>query len=253
MSLSTAEKTRLCKAAEDNGFDLALSEGDGWFSFSSTKTSLRIWLSVDRPNCFVCAYSRKNIHDELGDYGEKYDNELPQGAVAARSVSELSKLHPLLRRAFQLSRALPNTLLDEFKTQTVSMPQATEVERLVVQRVGQDIFRRGLLDYWEGRCAVTSLEISDLLRASHIKPWKDCETDSERLDIFNGLLLAPHIDALFDRGLLTFLDDGLVEFAKSVDVADLQRLGLARGLRLVRVSDNHKEYLNFHRTNVFRG
>jgi len=60
-----------------------------------------------------------------------------------------------------------------------------------------------LLDLWEGRCAVTGLAVPELLRASHIKPWADCETDAERLDVYNGFLLAPHLDAAFDLGFIT--------------------------------------------------
>jgi hypothetical protein len=51
---------------------------------------------------------------------------------------------------------------------------------------------------------VTGLAITELLRASHIKPWAARDTDAERLDVFNGLLLAPHCDALFARGFITF-------------------------------------------------
>jgi putative restriction endonuclease len=73
-------------------------------------------------------------------------------------------------------------------------------ERLLVHRVGQDVFRAGRIDYWEGRCAITGLGVVELLRASHIKPWAACDLDAERLDVLNGLLLAPHLDAAFDRG-----------------------------------------------------
>ena len=102
-------------------------------------------------------------------------------------VSDIARLHPLLRRAFQLSRTLPDALLRVFQDETAYLPRATEAERLVVQRVGQDIFRRCLLEYWDGRCAITGLAVPELLRASHIKPWAACDTDAERLDIFNGI------------------------------------------------------------------
>lgn len=81
---------------------------------------------------------------------------------------------------------------------------------MVVQCVGQDIFRQGLMEFWEGRCAITGLAVPELLRASHIKPWADCATDAERLDVYNGLLLAPHLDALFDQGFITIAADGRV-------------------------------------------
>lgn len=71
-------------------------------------------------------------------------------------------------------------------------PKSTEVERLVVQRVGQRIFRDSLISYWQGRCAATGLDVTPLLRASHIKPWAECENDSERLDVLTtGCCLRP--------------------------------------------------------------
>ena len=76
----------------------------------------------------------------------------------------------------------------------------TEVERMVRQRIGQQNFRQALMTYWGGACAVTGIDVSDVLRASHIKPWAECATDAERLDVFNGFLLSANLDALFDKG-----------------------------------------------------
>ena len=88
------------------------------------------------------------------------------------------------------------------------MPQTTEAERRIIQRVGQDIFRNRLMTYWQGRCPLTGITDPALLRASHIIAWKDCDSDAERLDVHNGLLLSALWDAAFDRGLVTFDDDG---------------------------------------------
>ena len=83
----------------------------------------------------------------------------------------------------------------------------TEAERLIVQRIGQDIFRAALIEYWGGRCPLTGITELELLRASHIVPWSDCG-DEERLDVHNGLLLSALWDAAFDKGLVSFADDG---------------------------------------------
>ena len=53
------------------------------------------------------------------------------------------------------------------------------------------------------------------LNARHIKPWRDA-SDAERLDGANGLLLAPHIDHLFDEGCITFSSSQEL-FEKSFD------------------------------------
>jgi predicted restriction endonuclease len=161
-------------------------------------------------------------------------------------------LHRLLKRAFQLSRSLPDELLRTFEGRTATLPRATEAERLVVQRVGQDLFRQGLLDYWQGRCPLSGLAVPELLRASHIKPWADCATDAERLDIFNGLLLAPHLDAVFDRGLLSFADDGPLLVSPRLPPAARAILGLDRPLRLAALAPGHRRYLPWHRDKVFQ-
>lgn len=57
---------------------------------------------------------------------------------------------------------------------------------------------------------LTGISDTALLRASHIIPWKDCASDRERLDVHNGLLLSALWDAAFDRGLVTFGDDGFL-------------------------------------------
>jgi predicted restriction endonuclease len=126
-----------------------------------------------------------------------------------------------------------------------------ELERLVVQRVGQDLFRSGLVDYWDGRCAVTALAVVELLRASHIKPWADCATDAERLDVYNGLLLAPHLDAAFDRGFITVQDDGTVVVSSRLTEQDRRVLGLDAPLRVRALQDGHRVYLPWHRERVF--
>jgi predicted restriction endonuclease len=104
--------------------------------------------------------------------------------------------------------ACPTRRYWEFKIAVADLPRTTEAERLVVQRIGQDIFRARLMVYWQGRCPLTGISDPALLRASHIIPWAECESDAQRLDVHNGLLLSALWDAAFDAGLVGFDDDG---------------------------------------------
>ncbi len=140
-------------------------------------------------------------------------------------------------------RPLPDALYDTIATRTASLPRSTEAERLVVERVGQDLYRGGLLDLWEGRCAISGLAVPRLLRASHARPWKDCETDRERLDVYNGLLRTAHLDAAFDVGLITVKDDGRVVVSASLDDHALGVLGLDRHRRVRGLTEGHRTYL----------
>lgn len=253
MTLAPLIWTRLEKAAYDNGFDIEGPQIDDWLTFTSSQTSLRIWLSSIGDAFFIVAMSRWEVFEALNGLGITWRDSLPPGAPAARSVGDLGALHRLLRRAFQLSRALPDEPLQVFLQETATLPTTTEAERLCVQRVGQSIFRNGLIDYWEGRCAITGLAVVELLRASHIKPWADCATDAERLDVFNGLLLSPHLDAAFDRGFISINDDGHVVLAEFPDPSAHTLLGLAEPLQVTRLTDAHRAYLAWHRGHVFRG
>jgi len=244
--------TRLEKAATDNGFDLELAPTADWLCFGSTQTSLHIWLTATGPSQFAAAMSRNDVLDGLGGLGAAFTNPLPSGAAGALNVRDVDALHHLLRRAFQLSRTLPDALIRAFQHVTAHLPRTTEAERLVVQRVGQDIFRRGLLEYWDGRCAITRLAVPELLRASHIKPWADCDTDAERLDVYNGLLLAPHLDAAFDSGFITIAEDGTVVISDALPAGARSVLALNGPLNVHSLHRTHERYLPWHRARTFR-
>jgi predicted restriction endonuclease len=211
-----------------------------------------VWIGTFGEALLLAAFSQQNVARALGEYGTPMAAPMPKGAAGGRTVLDVPALHRLLRRAFQLSKALPNALLHTFEKQVASMPKTTEAERLVVQRVGQNLFRDGLLDLWESRCAVTGLAVPELLRASHIKPWADCETDAERLDVYNGILLAPHLDAAFDRGFITVADDGAVVLSNALDGVSRATLGLDQSLRVRGLAEGHRNYLPWHRERVFK-
>jgi hypothetical protein len=252
MTLSLALATRLEKAAADNGFDVPRPPVSEWLSFASTHAPLRIWLGADPEGRPIVALSREDVARALSEHGSVLAAPLPPGAAAARGVPDVTALHRLLRRAWQLAKTLPDELLHRFERETAALPRTTEAERLVVQRVGQGVFRAGLMEYWEGRCAITGLAVPELLRASHIKPWAACETDAERLDVFNGLLLAPNLDAAFDRGLLTFSDAGAPVVSAKLGDSDRAALGLSGALPPLPLATGHQRYLLWHRSKVFR-
>lgn len=133
---SAATLTLLEKLAVDNGFDRELPREGEWLAFASTQSPLRIWLSAPGEALFLSAFSQSNVAAAL-DIGTTASPILPTVAVAARIVTSLPELHRLVRRAFQLSKTLPHELLRAFEKQTATLPRSTEVERLVVQRVGQ--------------------------------------------------------------------------------------------------------------------
>ena len=123
---------------------------------------------------------------------------------------------------------------------------ATTREALVMARVGQGKFRADLIKRWGGRCALTGLQNVNLMVASHINSWA-LSDNTERLDVENGLLLAPHIDRLFDQGLISFSSNGLVQISPSLGAEDRIIFGLNRFTKIEALSERNLSYLDRHR------
>jgi hypothetical protein len=134
---------------------------------------------------------------------------------------------------------------------------------VIQARRGQGTYRRNV-EGIEKACRLTGVTNPALLIASHIRPWRSCETSSQRLDGMNGLLLTPDADLLFDRGFITFENDGAVRVSSRFDQDDLRRLGLGEPVwRLLGFSEppsawepngfalEQREYLAYHRSNVY--
>lgn len=232
------------KAASQNGFRRILGEDAGWAAFGSTTAPGAIHLGASGPRGpWFLALDHPGIIQELN---------LPAATVsgpgrACFAFGTLGALYAVLHRVYELGVSLPDAPLREFEMRIADLPRATEAERLIVQRVGQSIFRDRLMDYWQGRCPLTGITDPALLRASHIIPWADCESDAERLDVHNGLLLSALWDAAFDRALVTFDDDGKPEF--SLRLSKLAR-GELRWHRTIYLTDEHRYRLVRHRERV---
>lgn len=255
------ESTRIAKAAADAGFDLTPEDDGGWMRFRSTAFHASVGLAVEEVAAPSGRRYRLCVSDAAvgqrlcAEFGLAPATQPEPWAIRLDGIAGYGLLHRLLQRTSSIARVLDERGLREYVAATRNPPSVTEAVREVVQRVGQDIFRQSLIDYWGGCCVVTGLDVVELLRASHIKPWAACESDAERLDVFNGLLLAPHLDALFDKGFVTFSDDGLMVCSESLSARQWASLGLvAEGeLRRVALTDRHRTYLRWHRARVFQG
>ena len=136
-------------------------------------------------------------------------------------------------------------LYDSLKKQGLS---ETEREAVVKVRIGQGLFREGLYERWQG-CSVTGYQRKEMLIASHIKPWSKSEKD-ERINTDNGLLLTANLDKAFDRGFITFEDDGKIRISEDLD--NPETLGINQDMRLgKRFNDKNKKYLKYHREKIF--
>lgn len=252
--MSVLESHAVRKAAREAGFDI-LNDKAGAVLGESSHAPVRslVWTSA---TCgFVVALTMSNVVSALeADYGAAIAPESLPGGLAHIAggflAADIPALEALLKRAWVLAYTLPNELVGRFE-QAVAAISSTEREATVRLRLGQNLFREGLMALWNGRCAITGLDVPELLRASHAKPWAD-SSDVERLDVYNGLLLAAHWDAAFDGGLVTVLSNGVVIASPSLPDAARVLLGLADSLR-IRIQHQHSTYLEWHRERVFQG
>lgn len=127
---------------------------------------------------------------------------------------------------------------------------ALEKEMVVKARRGQGIFRRNVRVV-EKSCRVTGISQVRHLRASHIKPWRD-SNDKEKIDGFNGLLLAPHVDHLFDAGWITFADDGKMICSPQLKDSILEAWNITKNLEVGSFTKEQRGYLKYHRETVFK-
>ncbi len=150
-----------------------------------------------------------------------------------------------------LERATANVAYDLQEAALLRSTTVTQREALVQTRVGQGPFRDALLRRWGDRCCITGLAIPRLLRASHIKPWRDCNNE-ERLDCMNGLLLSASYDAAFDAGFITFEDDGSIQLGRAL-AASASSAGIDPNCGISGLEPERRRYLEYHRQNVFQG
>lgn len=125
---------------------------------------------------------------------------------------------------------------------------SSEAARIIKIRLVQNKFRLGLFEM-NPKCLISGLTNPKLLIASHIKPWSKCN-DQERIDPYNGFLLTPNYDRLFDQGFISFQMDGKVLISKKLTQSDQAFFQLPQIVNF-KFSKQHEPYLAFHQREIF--
>jgi hypothetical protein len=206
------------KTASDNGFDQQREREGDWLAFASTQCPLRVWLETFGVEVYLAAFSQRNIVRALGDYGVPMAAPLPKDAGGGRTVADVPALHRLLRRAFQLSKALPPSCSGLSSSGLPRCPERLKPSALSFSLSATIIFRAGLVDLWDGRCAATGLAVPEFLRGRATssrgliaRPTRSASTCT------TGSCSRPQLDAAFDSGFVTIADDGAVVVADPLD------------------------------------
>lgn len=238
--------TLISKALVDCGYDLLQPEDDDWFIATISGSSVKVAVKAIGTNTLL-SVPEHGVMERIG-LPPATSPPLPDMISAGTAINP-EQLYEALRLLHSLQTHPAATLSAEVEARLAAVP-ATERTREVRQRIGQDVYRGALIDLWQGRCALSGVELpSSMLRASHAKPWKDA-SDKERLDPFNGLLLAVHYDALFDKGLIAFGDEGELLISNLLKQEACKILNLDVSMRLHSILPGHRRYLEYHRTHI---
>ncbi len=237
--------SELRDAANEHGYRIGPEQAAGWLFFRSatapgeiavaaTAAGMRgpFFLSVAHPG------AARELHAEAAAPSAK-------GHAGAFLFPTRDALFEGVGDVYRLSMSLPTLPYEDFVRETAHLGD-TETERAQKVRIGQDRFRDALMSYWNGTCPLTGITSPDLLRASHIVPWAACESDEERLNVYNGLLLSSLWDSAFDAGLITFDDNGCAVASPLLDQRAAEALGIEDSPPLS-LTDDHRERLAWHR------
>jgi putative restriction endonuclease len=235
------------KALADTGYDLIEECTDGWFLARVSGSAVRLAVQPVAIGT-ILAVPEPGLVQRIGLDAAACTP--PVGMTSVGIASSPVQLYQGLRVLHSLQTHPAAALSATLESRLAAIPE-TERTREVRQRIGQDVFREALMELWEGRCALCGVALPPaLLRASHAKPWAGSR-DDERLDPFNGLLLAVQFDALFDQGFIAFDEEGQTMISSQVTADALQFLKLDELRRLRFVLPGHREYLRYHKAHVF--
>lgn len=135
----------------------------------------------------------------------------------------------------------------ERKIREIDSETITGDERMILAkaRINQSEFRTRLLRKYDGKCCLCGMSFKDALIASHIKPWAESNT-YERTSPSNGLLLCANHDKLFDRGHISFENDGKIIISSDIGRNDREKLNINNKMR-IDVDEGMIPFLEFHR------
>ena len=125
-----------------------------------------------------------------------------------------------------------------------------KIDPNIKNKAAKGQFKQQVFMDWEGKCAVTSLSDPNLLSFAYIKPWGQC-SHKERYDSCNGLLLLPSLKHLLNRGFISFDDNGKILISDQLSQINQDILNINTDMCLYKIDSKLKNYLNFHRKNVF--
>ena len=206
---------------------------------------------------------QQNIFD---DYGKPNQRSYPLNNFCSAALKSLKKYFEYEEEVLAADRIVsqetnPQTiskkLIDYFDITKEGEDQLSIAKR----RKGQDYFRRMILYNYGGRCALTGINVPQLLLASHIIPWADKSHQNDRLNPCNGICLSALYDKAFDKGFITISpDDYTIQLSSALREYETQeyfdkQFWSFSGKQIAMPIDYkpNRDFLAYHRDHVFMG
>jgi 5-methylcytosine-specific restriction protein A len=203
----------------------------------------RVFLFESESKGFVRFISEVEFYD--ADYFETHDTK-GDLRVAIRFFFKRKGAYIPVQPSLFDSAGIVN---DPGPHEEIIFPNETERKGLVTSRVGQGAYRKRIIHHWEYKCAVTGFDKLRVLIASHILPWAK-SNDNQRLDVYNGILLSPTYDALFDRNLISFENNGRIILSDIIEKEAFAKIGVTGKELISKFNKPNFEYLEMHRSNI---
>lgn len=192
----------------------------------------------------------KLYEEKIESFRKKQGEHFPFNKNGHFNQGYLYKLEPEFARyllsIMKLELNEENKLLEleSIEKNIEKIPEGKERETIIKTRVNQSIFKEQLLNK-EKKCKLCGLSNTELLIASHIKPWSK-SNNKEKLCVNNGFLLCPNHDKLFDKCLISFTEDGEIMIAEELSEEDRIFLNINKNMK-IKLNDENKKYIEWHR------
>ena len=206
----------------------------------------------------------KKNQQNIFDYGKHGQRSYPLKSFCSAALKSLKK-YALYEQEIKTADIIvaqesnPRTISKKLITHFDLTKEGKDVVSVTKRRKGQDYFRRMILTNYGSRCALTGIDIPQLLIASHIIPWEDKKHKQDRLNPCNGICLSALYDKAFDQGLITISPDDYSVILSSVlreneTKAYYDRhFGCLKGQKQTMPAEYlpNRDFLAYHREKVF--
>ena len=193
----------------------------------------------------LSTYSDPGISlDELNDFG--ISAKKPNNAITLSS-NEIEYIENKAKRLTDKEALLEDT---DIREEDLDYLEGEDREAVIKARVNHSDFRKRLLEKYS-HCLLCGVNHHSLLNASHIIPWAKCK-GKDRTNVNNGLLLCPGHDRVFDRGYISFDEDGKIMISSQLSADDCTFINLNEDMK-IELNEEMKHYMEYHRTKIFKG